>query len=308
MTQRAYQYRFYPTEEQTQMRARTFGCVRYVYNWGLRLKTDADDQTGKRRYSKDLSAQWTGLKHQAETGWLQEVSSVSLQRALRQLDRACPNFFAGRGGYPQFHKKPGKPSATYAASAFKGDGENITLAKRSEPLNRRGSRRFYGVPSSVPVSKDALDRNHRSILVDAGTPQPPARDNPVGSDRGLTDAVILAAGPKFGTSRVFRKDGKRLAKTQRQRAKTQKGSKNQAKARLKVALIHVKIAERRSDFLYKLSTRLINEHQVIAVEGLPVKTLIRNHHLAQSICRRLGRVCATTRIESSVVWENGCDD
>ena len=283
MTQRAYKYRFYPTEEQEQILAKTFGCVRYVYNWGLRLKTDAYYIEGKRLYYKDLSAQLTELKRMPATVWLNEVSSVALQQSLRYLDKAFINFFEGRGSYPQLHKKHSKQSASFMSSAFQWDGQNITLAKMSEPLNIRWSRRFEGVPSSVTVSKDAANRYHVSILVDEEIPQAPKCNKQVGLDLGLRDAVILSTGQKFGNPRFFRKDEKRLAKAQRRLAKKQKGSKNRAKARLKVARIHAKIADRRSDFLHKLSTRLINENQVIAVESLQVKNMIRNHHLAKSI-------------------------
>lgn len=283
MTQRAYKFRFYPTQEQRQILAKTFGCVRYVYNWGLRLKTDAYYQTGKRLYYKDLSAQLTEWKRNPETVWLNEVSSVALQQSLRHLDRAFISFFEGRGSYPQFHTKHGKQSASFMSSAFKWDGQNITLAKMSEPLNIRWSRRFTGIPSSVTVSKDTADRYHMAILVDEEIPQAPECNQQVGIDLGLADAVILSTGQKFGNPRFFRKDENRLAKAQRQLAKKQKGSHNRVKARLKVARIHAKIADRRLDFLHKLSTRLIHENQVIAVESLQVKNMIRNHHLAKSI-------------------------
>lgn len=283
MTQRAYKFRFYPTEEQEQILAKTFGCVRYVYNWGLRLKTDAYYNDGKRLYYKDLSAQLTVMKQQTETIWLNEVSSVALQQSLRHLDRAFINFFEGHGAYPQFHKKHGKQSASFMSSAFKWDGQNITLAKMSEPLNIRWSRRFASAPSSVTISKDSADRYHISILVDEEIPTAPSCDKQVGIDLGLADAVILSTGQKFGNPRFLRKDEKKLAKAQRQLAKKQKGSRNRAKARLKVARIHAKIADRRNDFLHKLSTQLIHENQVIAVESLQVKNMIRNHHLAKAI-------------------------
>jgi putative transposase len=283
MTKRAYKFRFYPTEEQQQLLTKTFGCVRYVYNWGLRLKTDTYHQTGKRLHYKDLCARMTVLKRQSEMVWLNDVSSVALQQALRHLDRAFINFFEGRARYPQFHKKHGKQSATFTSPAFKWDGENITLVKMSEPLNIRWSRRFKGTPSSVTVSRDAAHRYHISIIVDETIPQAPACDSQVGIDLGLTDSVILSTGQKFGNPRYFHKDEKRLARAQRRLAKKQKGSKNREKACLKVARIHAKIADRRKDFLHKLSTRLINENQVIAVESLQVKNMIRNRHLAKAI-------------------------
>ena len=169
------------------------------------------------------------------------------------------------------------------SSAFKWDGQNITLAKMSEPLNIRWSRRFASAPSSVTISKDSADRYHISILVDEEIPTAPSCDKQVGIDLGLADAVILSTGQKFGNPRFLRKDEKKLAKAQRQLAKKQNGSRNRAKARLKVARIHAKIADRRNDFLHKLSTQLIHENQVIAVESLQVKNMIRNHHLAKAI-------------------------
>src|ERR1700680_4380832 len=111
---RAYKYRFYPTEEQKHILARTFGCCRYVYNWALRLRTDAYYKENRRLSSNDVSAALTQLKKQEETHWLAEVSSVPLQQTLRHLDRAFLNFFEGRGKYPRFKsKKRGSPTASY---------------------------------------------------------------------------------------------------------------------------------------------------------------------------------------------------
>ena len=283
MTQKAYKYRFYPTAGQGQLLSRTFGCVRYVYNWGLRLKTDAYYKEGKRLYYKDLSAQLTVLKRQPETVWLNEVSSVTLQQSLAHLDRAFLNFFEGHTDYPKFHKKHNKQSASFMSSAFKWDGKNITLAKMKEPLDIRWSRYFSGTPSSVTVSKDAANRYYISILVDEPTTPLPKIGTQLGLDMGLTHTVVLSSGEKIGNPKFFRKDEKKLAKAQRQLAKKQKGSKNRDKARIKVARIHARIADRRQDFTHKLTTRLIHENQVIAAESLQVKNMIRNHKLAKSI-------------------------
>ncbi len=132
---RAYQYRIYPTDEQKQILARTFGCARFVYNWALRLRTDAYYQEQKRIYYSDTSAMLTQLKQQPEYSWLNEVSCVPTQQALRHLDKAFRNFFVGRTEYPKFHSKHGEQSAEYTTSAFKWDGQQLTLAKMDEPLN-----------------------------------------------------------------------------------------------------------------------------------------------------------------------------
>jgi putative transposase len=117
---RAYKYRFYPTPVQAQTLARTFGCVRYVYNWGLRQRTDAYYQRQERLYYEQLAVLLTSLKRQDATLWLQEVSSVPLQQALRHLESAFHNFFAGRAKYPTFKKKRGHQAATYPAPPLVG--------------------------------------------------------------------------------------------------------------------------------------------------------------------------------------------
>jgi putative transposase len=127
---RAYQYRFYPTAEQECILAHTFGCARYVYNWALRLRTDAYYQDKKRIGYHETSAQLTKLKQQEDHAWLNEVSCVPPQQALRHLDRAFRNFFEGRAAYPTFNKKQGEQSAEYTTSAFKWDGKQLTLAIR----------------------------------------------------------------------------------------------------------------------------------------------------------------------------------
>src|SRR5579859_6268201 len=110
---RAYRYRCYPTDAQAAVLARTFGCARFVYNWALRLRTDAYYQHGARLDYHAASAALTELKHQPDTVWLNEVSSVPLQQSLRHLEQSFRNFFEGRAKYPTFHKKHGKQAATY---------------------------------------------------------------------------------------------------------------------------------------------------------------------------------------------------
>src|SRR5437667_12315180 len=115
---KAYKYRFYPTDEQKQLLARTFGCCRYVYNWALQERTDAYYQRGERLYYEDTAQRLVLLKKQEETLWLNEVSSVVLQQTLRHLDKAFRNFFEGRAAYPTCKKKRYQQAATYASNAF----------------------------------------------------------------------------------------------------------------------------------------------------------------------------------------------
>src|SRR5712692_7378670 len=137
---RAYQFRLYPTDEQKHLLARTFGCARFVYNWALRLRTDAYYNEQKRLSYADTSAMLTQLKKQPAYAWLNEVSSVPPQQALRHLDRAFRNFFEGRAKYPTFHSRHGVQSAEYTTSAFKWDGTSLTLAKMDTALDIRWSR------------------------------------------------------------------------------------------------------------------------------------------------------------------------
>lgn len=282
---RAYKYRFYPTDEQKHILARQFGCCRFVSNWALRKKTDAYYKDGVRLYYKDLSVALTQLKKQEEYAWLSDVSSVPLQQALRHLDKAFINFFEGRAKYPTFKKKQHRQSATYAASAFIWRDEKLSLAKMDEPLTLRWSRPLPEgcKPSSVTVSKDGADRYFISILVEEEMEHLPASQQNVGADLGLKSFVVLSDGEIVGNPKFFHKDEKKLAKAQRRHAKKRKGSKNRDKARKNVARIHARIADRRRDFLHKLSTRMICENQTICVESLAVKNMVKNEKLSKAM-------------------------
>jgi putative transposase len=259
--------------------------VRYVYNWGLRTRTDAYYQRKEHLYYEHLAGLLTALKKQEEVSWLQEVSSVPLQQALRHLESAFRNFFAGRAKYPTFKKKRGPQSATYASSAFKWNGTSLTLAKMDTPLDIHWSRPLPkdAKPSSVTVTRDSAGRYFVSLLVEEERATLPISPKTVGIDLGLHDVVTLSTGEKTGNERSFAKDEKRLARAQRTYARKQKGSKNREKARRRVARIHARIADRRRDFLHKLTTGLIRDNQVICVESLQVKNLLGNHTLAKAI-------------------------
>jgi putative transposase len=284
---RAYRYRFYPTPEQASVLARTFGAARYVYNWALRLRTDAYYERQERVSYADTSTALTALKRAPETTWLAEVSSVPTQQALRHLDRAFRNFFEGRARYPTFRKKNGPQAAEYTTSAFRWDPRTrmLMLAKMDTPLAIRWSRPLPAdpQPSTVTISRDTAGRYFVSLLVEeAIAPLPPVEAR-VGLDLGLHDTVVLHTGESVGNPRFFHADAIRLAKAQRRLAKKQRGSTNREKARMKVARIHARIADRRTDFLHKLSTRLIRENQTICVESLQVKRMVKHPTLAKAI-------------------------
>lgn len=282
---RAYRFRFVPTPEQETILARTFGSARFAYNYMLRLRTDAWFNKQKRIGYHETSALLTGLKTKPEFEWLNEVSSVPIQQSLQHLQRAFNNFFSHRAKYPTFKKKDGKQSISYVSSAFKWDGKELKLAKMDEPLNIRWS---LSIPKAAKVttctvSKDCSGRYFVSMLCDDSVSAKPEVDGQVGIDLGLTHFAILSTGEKIASPNTFRKNEARLARLQRRLAKKQKGAANRAKAKMKVARIHANISDARKDFLHKLSTRLINENQVIAVESLAVSNMQKNHCLAKSI-------------------------
>ena len=284
---RAYRYRCYPTATQAAVLARTFGCARFVYNWALRLRTDVYAQRQESLSYQDASAALTLLKQQPETSWLNAVSSVPMQQALRHLETAFRNFFAGRARYPAFHKKRGKQAATYASTAFRWDAETrtLTLAKMETPLHIHWSRSLPvgAAPTTATVSCDTAGRYFVSILIEAEIAPLPPINAQVGLDLGLHDVVVLDSGEKVGNPRFLAHDEKKLAKAQRRLAKKKLGSKNRGKARRKVARIHARIADRRMDFLQKLSTRIIRENQTICVESLHVKAMVKHPTLAKAI-------------------------
>lgn len=265
--------------------SKTFGCVRFAYNYMLRLRTDAWFQRQERIGYHETSSALTKLKRDPAYSWLNEVSSVAVQQALRHLQMAFTNFFAKRAQYPSFRSKHDKQAAEYTTGAFKWDGKVLKLAKMNEPLSIRFSRSIPTAArvTTVNVSKDAAGRYFVSMLCDDSVSAKPEATGRVGIDLGLTHFAILSTGEKIAAPNTFRKNEAKLAKLQRRLAKKQKGSARRAKAKLKVARMHAKTADARRDFLHKLSTRLINENQVIAIESLAVSNMQKNRHLSKSI-------------------------
>jgi putative transposase len=216
---------------------------------------------------------------------LHEVSSVPLQQALSHLDRAFRAFFEGRANYPVFKTKHGPQAATFTTSAFRWDGQRLTLAKMDAPLDIHWSRPLPEgcKPSTVTITKDCATRYFVSLLVEEDITPLAVTPQMIGLDLGLKSMVITSDGHSHGNPRYFAKDEKQLAKAQRRQAKKKKGSKNRVKARQKVARIHARIADRRRDYQHKLSTKIIRENQIVCVESLTVKNMVKNHALAKAI-------------------------
>jgi len=283
MTKRAYKYRFYPTTEQAELLAQTFGCVRFVYNSILRWRTDAFYQRQEKIGYVGANARLTELKKDPELAFLSEVSCVPLQQCLRHQQTAFKNFFEGRAKYPAFKSKRHRQSAEFTRSAFKYRDGKLYLAKSKTPLDIRWSRVLPGEPSTVTVSKDSAGRYFVSCLCEFEPSKLPVTPNVTGIDLGLKDLFITDKGERVGNPRHTAKYAARLARAQRRLSKKKLGSANRAKARQKVAKLHAKISDCRQDNLHKLSRRLINENQVICVESMKVKNMIRNPSLSKAI-------------------------
>jgi putative transposase len=286
VVKRAFRYRFYPSAAQEVELLRTFGCVRLVYNRALEARTAAWYGEQRRVNYAQTSALLTEWKKTDGLGFLNEVSSVPLQQSLRHLQSAFAAFWEKRSRYPRFKsRKRGRASAEYTRSAFRWRDGRLTLAKMAEPLDVVWSRPLPegAEPSTVTVSRDPAGRWHVSILVETTVAHAPPTDRVVGVDAGITSLVTLSTGEKVVNPGHERRDRERLARAQRALARKEKGSANRAKARLRVARVHARIADRRRDLLHKLTTRLVRENQLVVIEDLAVRNMLRNRSLARAI-------------------------
>jgi putative transposase len=285
--QRAFKYRFCPTESQAAQLSRTFGCVRKVYNLALQARTEAWDLRRERVGYSATSSMLTTWKRAEELAFLNEVSSVPLQQALRHLQAAFSNFWAKRARYPRFKsRKRARQSAEYTRSAFRWRDGALTLAKMSAPLDIRWSRPLPAgvVPSTATVSRDAAGRWFVSLLCnDSGVRPLPASDSVVGIDVGLECLITLSTGEKIANPRHERRGRLALVRAQRALSRKQQGSRNRAKARVEVGRVHARIADRRADHLHKITTRLVRENQALVLEDLAVAGMVANRRLARAI-------------------------
>ncbi|MDI5906344.1 transposase [Streptomyces sp. 12257] len=282
---RLYRFRFYPTEEQAEQLQRTFGACRWVYNEGLALRSGAWERYRVNVGFAETIRALTGWKRKEETAWLRDVSSTVLQQSLRL-------FFKGEARYPRRKKKGrSRDTATYVRTGFKwvedpgrpGTGL-ITLAKQSVPLDIRWSRALPAgeVPVRLSVTRDRAGRYFVSVLVEERIAPLPVvfvpgtrEQKAVGVDVGLASLVILDDGTKFDHPRLLKRYAEKLARLQRELHRKVRGSKNRQKVREKIARLYALISDVRRDMLNQLTTRLVRENQVLVVEDLSVRTLMR---------------------------------
>ena len=286
MTERAYKYRFYPTTEQENLLRRTMGCVRLVYNKALAAKTEGWYQRQERIDYKQTSSLLTDWKKTEDLNFLNEVSCVPLQQCLRHLQKAFANFWGKRAKYPRFKAKRNGGSAEFTKSAFKYRDGNLWLAKCKEPLPIVWSRLLPNgcSPSTVTVKLEPSGRWFVSLLIDDYTVETlPPTSKQVGIDAGVTSLISTSDGEKIANPKHFNRLYQKLKVAQKELSRKTKGSSNRNKARLKVAKIHAKIKDARTDFLHKLTTSLVRSNSLIAIEDLAIRNMVKNHKLARSI-------------------------
>ncbi|MEA5468677.1 IS200/IS605 family element RNA-guided endonuclease TnpB, partial [Spirulina sp. 06S082] len=279
---KAYKYRIYPTHEQQAALAKSFGCCRWYWNYGLNLCQETYQATGKGLSRSYIQGLLPNLKK--EHPWLKEdVYSQCLQVVALNLSTAYRNFFEKRAKLPRFKSKHGRQSISYPQNV-KFEGDCIKLPKIGL-LHCRQHRSFEGKIKTVTISKNPDGKYYASVLVEESK-EPPSlstEGKAIGIDLGLTDFAITSEGSKYNNPKHFHKHAQNLKRKQQKHARKSKGSNNRNKSRVKVAKVHAKISRCREDFLHKLSRKIVNENQVIVVENLNVKGMVRNHKLAKAI-------------------------
>ncbi|WP_093799249.1 RNA-guided endonuclease TnpB family protein [Streptomyces sp. Wb2n-11] len=305
LVERAFKYCFHPTSEQAVELLRVFGCVRKVYNLALEARTVAWFQRQERANHNTTPAMLTQWKRTEELAFLSEVSSVPLQQTLRHLQGAFSDFFEGRAEHPRFKsEKKTRRSAEYTRSAFPYRDGALTLAKTKDPLAIVWSRPLPqgAQPSTVTVSQDSAGRWFVSMLCEDASVKPlPTSDTAVGVDAGITSPVTLSTGEKVTNPRHERRDRACLARAQRALARKGKGSRNRDKARIEVAKIHARIADRRRDFLHQQTTRPVRENQTIVIEDLTVRNMLRNKTPARAVSDA-ARTDLRSMLEYNCTW------
>ncbi|HEY3955290.1 MAG TPA: RNA-guided endonuclease TnpB family protein [Streptosporangiaceae bacterium] len=284
----AYRCRLYPDQAQQAVLARTFGCVRVVWNRTLAARNARYAAERKGASYAETDRALTVMKKEPGLAFLNEVSSVPLQQALRHQHAAFAAFFAKRARYPRFKSRRGRQSASYTRSAFTLRGGVLRLAKMSDPLRFVWSWPDVEVaalnPTSVTVSREPCGRWFVTLHADVPDPVPlPATGAAVGVDLGVRDFASTSDGTKMPNPRHLARKACNLARYQRRLARCQRGSANRAKARAKVARAHRKVRAAREDFLHRASTQLIRDNDTIVIEDLAVKNMVRNHSLAKVI-------------------------
>ena len=285
-----YKYRIYPTNQQQQSLAQLFGCVRVVWNDALALCKQSEKKPSSVELQKIVITQ---AKKTEERAWLEEVSCVPLQQSVADLEIAFKNFFnsckgkrKGRKiGYPKFKKKyQVSQSARFRIGGFSFKDDGVYLAK-IRVFNPIWSKKLPSEPSSVTVIKDCAERYFLSFVVEVEPIQSEAKNPSIGIDLGIKTFAVMSNGEK-AESPSYKKLDRKVRKLQRKLARQPHDSKRRNVTRIKIAKLYNRIADTRKDFLHKLSTKIVNENQVIILEDLNVSGMVKNRKLSRAISQQ----------------------
>lgn len=286
-----YRYRIYPTEQQKLRLGKLFGCVRVVWNDALACCIENYNKRKSKPKNAELQSSFiTQAKKTEDRVWLKEVSNIPLQQSLNDLEQAYSNFFKSCKGNrkgksvkpPKFKKRKARQSARFRKGGFKIYPHFVSLAKIGK-LKIVWSRELSSEPSSVTVIKDAADRYFVSFVVEVQPEYLPKTANTVGIDLGIATFATLDNGEKIDAPKPLKARIQKLRKLSKKLSKKTFGSNRYERARKRKARFYAKLKDTRTDFLHKLSTRLIRENQTIVLEDLNVSGLVKNRKLSRAI-------------------------
>jgi len=280
---RTYKFRLYPNKAQTEFLAKHFGCARFVYNYFLNQRIEQYKLTGKSDNFYAQAKTLAEMKKQEETAWLKEVNAQSLQFAVRCLEAAYTNFFKKRAKFPNFKSKRSKNSFTVPQFVSIANGR-LFFQKFREGIVCRVHRKVVGKIGKVTISKTPTGKYFVSVSTEEEYETPFEKTSKeVGVDLGLKNLVVTSEGETFENNRYTRRCEHKLATAQKHLSRKKKGSCGFERQRLKVARVYEKVSNCRADYLHKCSISLVRRYDVICIEDLNVKGMVRNHRLAKSI-------------------------
>lgn len=281
---KAVKVRIYPTDKQQAYLAQAFGCVRWVWNQSLSVMSLTYKKTGKGLSAYDMKKRIPVWKIEYE--WLKECYSQCLQQSVLNLSQAFINFFDGRAQYPTFKNRNGRQSIQYPQNVKVLSDKEIKFPGKLGTVAAKVHRSIEGLLKTVTVSRMPDGRYYASLLIENGItkPEQSGGGKAIGIDLGLIDFAVTSDGSRYQNPRHFKKHERNLKRKQRKLSrKKDKATATRRKAKRAVAKVHSKISRVREDFLHKLSRKTVNENQVIVVENLAVKNMVKNHNLAKSI-------------------------
>lgn len=274
-------FRFYPNSQQQIALNKEFGCSRYAYNWALSWWGQEFKNGNKPNYAK-CSRQWTIERNSKQ--WAMQASCIAQQQSVRQLQTAFRSFFDKRTKYPTFKKKAGRQTAQYTRSGFKYDPKTQTLKIAKIGVCKiHLSRKFQSAPTVVTITKQPSGKYFATFTLDEVIHPKANTGKQVGIDLGVTRLATFSDGTKIPNPKHIHTNAKKLAKAQKDLARKTIGSNRYTKQRIKLAKIHEHIANSRKDHLNKVTTKIVENYDLIAIEDLPVRNMVKDHHLAKSI-------------------------